>query len=135
MTEAVRLWGLGQRSYQRGGALIRLADLRLRQGRIEEAERLLDGLDVHNDPEAARPFAAIHFARGETAVAGDILERALEQIDPLTTGTSPLLALLVEVRLAANQINDGTRWNDMAPLRRGTSGSPLEASRHDFEIA
>lgn len=108
LTEAVRLWGLGQRSYLRGGALVRLADLRIRQGRIEEAEQLLDGLDVNTDPEAARPFAAIHLARGETAVAGDILERALQQIDPLTTGASPLLALLVEVHLAANQVDEAT---------------------------
>ena len=106
LTEAVRLWGLGQRSYLRGGALVRLADLRLRQGRLEEAEQLLDGLDVNTDPEAARPFAAIHLARGETALAGDVLERALEQVDPLTTGTSPLLALLVDVHLAADQVEE-----------------------------
>ena len=46
LTEAVRLWGLGQRSLLRNGALVRLADLRVRQGRFEEAEQLLDGLDV-----------------------------------------------------------------------------------------
>jgi hypothetical protein len=45
LTEAVRLWGLGQRSGLRVGALARLADLRVRQGRLEEAEQLLDGLD------------------------------------------------------------------------------------------
>ena len=38
----------------RGGALVRLADLRVRQGRFEEAEQLLDGLDA--DAEAARPL-------------------------------------------------------------------------------
>ena len=62
LTEAVRLWGLGHRSL-RGGALARLADLRVRQGRFEEAEQLLDGLDGHMD--AARPLAAIQLARGE----------------------------------------------------------------------
>ena len=46
LTDAVRLWALGQRSL-RGGALARLADLRVRQGRFEEAEQLLDGLDGH----------------------------------------------------------------------------------------
>ena len=51
LTEAVRLWGLGHRSL-RGGALARLADLRARQGRYEEAEQLLDGLE--GDLDAAR---------------------------------------------------------------------------------
>ena len=66
LTEAVRLWGLGQRSLLRSGALVRLADLRVRQGRFEEAEQLLDGIDVTDDAEAARPLAAIHLAKGET---------------------------------------------------------------------
>jgi hypothetical protein len=70
LTEAVRLWGLGQRS-MRGGAMIRLADLRVRQGRFEEAELLLDGLDA--DVEAARPLAALHLARGDLSLAKDIL--------------------------------------------------------------
>jgi DNA-binding CsgD family transcriptional regulator len=99
LTEAVRLWGLGQRSL-RGGALARLADLRVRQGRFEEAEQLLDGMDA--DIEAARPFAAIHLGRGNVSLARDILERALDQFDPLSTATTPLLALLVDVYLAAD---------------------------------
>jgi hypothetical protein len=57
LTEAVRLWGLGQRSALRRGALVRLADLRARQGRVEEAEQLLSGIDVDAEPEAARPLA------------------------------------------------------------------------------
>jgi DNA-binding CsgD family transcriptional regulator/Tfp pilus assembly protein PilF len=99
LTEAVRLWGLGQRSGLRGGALIRLADLRVRQGRFEEAEQLLEGL--HAEAEAARPLAAIRLARGQTALARDVLERALEQLDPLGTATASLLALMVDVHLAA----------------------------------
>lgn len=98
LTEAVRLWGLGQRSL-RVGALVRLADLRVRQGRLEEAEQLLDGLDT--DPEAARPLAAVHLARGQTALARHVLERALHQIDPVSTAAAPLLVLLVDVHLAA----------------------------------
>jgi DNA-binding NarL/FixJ family response regulator len=106
LTEAVRLWGLGQRSFLRGGALARLADLRVRQGRFEEAEQLLDGLDVNADTEAARPLAAISLARGETSLARDILERALDQVDPLSTAAAPLLALLVDVYLAANLLDE-----------------------------
>ena len=59
LTEAVRLWGLGHRSL-RGGALARLADLRVRQGRFEEAEQLLDGLE--GDIDAAVPRGAVYLA-------------------------------------------------------------------------
>jgi tetratricopeptide (TPR) repeat protein len=79
LTEAVRLWGLGHRSL-RSGALARLADLRVRQGRFEEAEQLLDGLAGQAD--AARPLAAIQLAKGETSLARETLERALEHVDP-----------------------------------------------------
>ena len=105
LTEAVRLWGLGQKSL-RGGALVRLADLRVRQGRFEEAAQLLDGLDAATDAAVARPLAAIHLASGRAALARDVLERALEQIDPQGTSAAPLLALLVDVHLGANSIDD-----------------------------
>ncbi|MCU1350042.1 MAG: LuxR family transcriptional regulator [Acidobacteria bacterium] len=103
LTEAVRLWGLGHRLL-RSGALARLADLRVRQGRYEEAELLLDGLDGQLD--AARPLAAIHLARGETSLAKDTLERALDQVDPLGTAVAPLLSLLVDVHLAGKALDD-----------------------------
>ncbi len=101
LTEAVRLWGLGQRSSLRAGALVRLADLRVRQGRFEEAEQLLDGLDPDTFHEAARSVAAIRLARGQTALAADVLERALAELDPSSTAAAPLMALLVDVHLAA----------------------------------
>ena len=41
LSEAVRLRGVGQRSALRRGALVRLAELRLRQGRIDDAAQLL----------------------------------------------------------------------------------------------
>jgi DNA-binding CsgD family transcriptional regulator len=97
LTEAVRLWGLGWSSL-RAGAIIRLADLRVRQGRLEEAERLLDGMDVHT--EAARPIAAMHLARGNTALGEAVLDRALAQMEPVSVATAPLLALMVDVRIA-----------------------------------
>ncbi len=102
LSEAIRLWGLGQRSGLRAGALLRLADLRVRQGRFEEAEQFLADSFVHPN-DAARPLAAVHLARGETAIAADLLERALANTEPDSTATAPLLALLVDVHLAADQ--------------------------------
>ena len=63
-------------SARREAALIRLADLRIRQGRLEEAAQLLVGLDQH--PDAVRTMAFLHLARGQTARARDLLERATE---------------------------------------------------------
>jgi DNA-binding NarL/FixJ family response regulator len=102
LSAAVRLWGRGHRSALRRGALIRLADLRVRQGRVEEAEQLL--ADLTADPEATHPLAAIHLARGATALAADVLERGLAQLGVDSAATAPLLALLVDVHLAAGQI-------------------------------
>jgi DNA-binding NarL/FixJ family response regulator/Tfp pilus assembly protein PilF len=97
LTEAVQLWALGWRSL-RPGALSRLAALRVRQGRLEEAEQLLDGLGVNAD--TACSLAAIHVARGEYALARDDLTQTLADIDSASTAAVPLLAMLVEVELA-----------------------------------
>jgi DNA-binding NarL/FixJ family response regulator len=106
LTEAVRLWGLGQRSWLRSGALVRLADLRVRQGRLEEARQLLDGLDI--DPDAARTMAAIHLADGEAGLARDVLERALEVVEPGSTASAPLLAMLIDVQLEQGALDEAT---------------------------
>lgn len=111
LTEAVRLWSLGQKSL-RGGALIRLADLRVRQGRLEEAEQLLEGLDPTTDLEAARPLAALHLAKGHVQLATDVLERALERTDSSSTGAAPLLALLVDAHLSADHLEQAAAAAD-----------------------
>jgi DNA-binding NarL/FixJ family response regulator len=100
LTSAVRLWGVGQRSLLRRGALVRLADLRVRQGRYEEAELLLAEVDPVAESDAARPLAAIHLAKGETTLARDVLEGALEVVDRGGTQAAVLLELLVQVLVA-----------------------------------
>jgi len=103
LTDAVRLWELGHTALRRG-ALVRLADLRVRQGRLEEAEQFLDGLDLDND--AARPWAALHLSRGNTELAVDVIQRAVHAMDPACIAAAPLWSLLVEVHLAAGQIDE-----------------------------
>jgi DNA-binding CsgD family transcriptional regulator/Tfp pilus assembly protein PilF len=51
-----------------------LAELRLRQGRVEEAERLLDGLE--GEPAALPALVALHLEGGDLALAGALLDRA-----------------------------------------------------------
>ncbi|WP_084959224.1 LuxR family transcriptional regulator [Thermoactinospora rubra] len=104
LTEAVRLWGLGRRSMLRAGALARLADLRVRQGRFEEAEQLLQDADPEADIEVARSLAAVRLAQGRPVLAVDLAERALHQVDRHGTEAAPLLALLVEAHLTAGEV-------------------------------
>ena len=103
LTDAIGLWGLGQRSALRSGAVVRLAELRVRQGRFEEAEQLLEGVDSHIAGEAARSVATIHLARGEVELARDVMERALVQVDVDGAAAAPLWALLVDAHLAADR--------------------------------
>jgi DNA-binding CsgD family transcriptional regulator/Tfp pilus assembly protein PilF len=101
LTGAVRLWAIGPKG-QREAALIRLAQLRLRQGRFEDAEQLLSGVD-RGSVEAAATVAALHHVRGEDELAVEVVERALSG-----TGTSaaaaPLLVLLTDLHLAAGDV-------------------------------
>src|SRR4029453_13967874 len=75
LLEAARHFDQGMPE-RRDGAVIRLAGLRVRQGRLEEAALLLQGLEQH--PDVVPTLAALHLARGDTALARDLLERATE---------------------------------------------------------
>jgi len=117
--------GMPQR---RAAAMIRLADLRVRQGRLEEAALLLDGLDRH--PDAVRTLAALHLARGEVALARDLLERATAAPDDEvpTVGEStmvgPLLALLVDVHLEEGDLGAAERAALRLDLVAGAQRGP-----------
>jgi DNA-binding CsgD family transcriptional regulator len=114
-------------SGRRDAAIIRLGDLRVRQGRLEEAARLLEGLEHH--PDAVRALAALHLARGEVALARDLLERATEGPDdevPMAGESSmvgPLLVLLVDVDLEEGDLDAAAlvadRLDRIAAAQRG----------------
>ncbi len=95
LTEAVRLWTVGKKTL-RGGAVARLAALRIRQGRYDEAAGLLEG---EHSGEAAAPRAALHLARDEALLARELLEQELTTADPGSSSCLPLLALLVEAQV------------------------------------
>ncbi|HEX5782393.1 MAG TPA: response regulator transcription factor, partial [Solirubrobacteraceae bacterium] len=97
---AIRTFEQGYRA-ARAIPLLRLADLRVRQGRFEEAERLLEGGDWH--PAARRLLATIAWGRGDLRLAEDRARLCLESEDPSDPACAPLLALLVEIRLARGE--------------------------------
>ncbi len=79
----------------------KLAELRILQGRIEEAERLLTGYE--DLTEALGANVAIHRMKGEHAVAASLLLRRLNQVGD-TVVAVPLLSTLVEVQLTQGNV-------------------------------
>jgi ATP/maltotriose-dependent transcriptional regulator MalT len=75
-----------------------MAELRIRQGRLTEAERLLAGREEH--PSSLRALAQLRIADGQPKVAAALLERGLSAVEGDTVATTQLLAPLVDARLA-----------------------------------
>ncbi len=76
--EALRIGESAERALY-GEALAGLAQLRLAQGRLEEAERLLDGFDNH--VASTTVLAGLRLARNDPATATRILRRRLHEMD------------------------------------------------------
>src|SRR5919106_1364993 len=93
-----------ERGYRGDAAfpLVRLAELRVRQGRFEEAERVMADLEWH--PLARLAAAAIALGRRELPLAEELARLCLDEAaddDPgAGPGAGPVLELLVAVQLA-----------------------------------
>ena len=98
--EALQRHADRRRSAGRALPLAVLAGLRLRQGRSEEAERLLAGLDDH--PAALAPLVQLHLQRGDHPVARALLDRRADGGDD-----GERLALEGAVALAAGDLDAG----------------------------
>jgi DNA-binding CsgD family transcriptional regulator len=99
---AARVFDSGLRA-MRAAPLIRLAGLRVRQGRFEEGERLLQGNESR--PAARQVLATIALARGDLALAEDLARLCLEGEDASDPACAPLLELLVEIHVARNDLD------------------------------
>lgn len=82
--------------------LARLAELRIRQGRYEEAERLIE--DVEDHPRAVATGIAVLLASGKAQAAAAACERRLQRIGA-DVGGGELLPLLVQARLALGDVD------------------------------
>ena len=94
---ALRIGGSAERSLY-GAALATLAELRVAQGRPDEAAELLRGFEDH--VAAAYPRAQLHLRRGEPDLAASILDRRLDGVGKHCLDAVPLGELRVEVDLA-----------------------------------
>src|SRR5688500_2309065 len=80
----------------------RLAELRVMQGRFGEAEELLHGFE--DDPAAIDAAVTLRLARGEAAAAARLLEARLAAVGRHSLLAAPILARLVEARIAELEI-------------------------------
>jgi DNA-binding NarL/FixJ family response regulator len=104
LTEAIRAFEAGHQALK-VHAVLKLADLRVSQGRLEEAEVLLAGQE--DQGAAVAPLARLSLARGQPQMARAALEQALAG-DLAPMYRAPILRLLVEAQLAVPEV-DGAR--------------------------
>jgi DNA-binding CsgD family transcriptional regulator len=80
----------------------RLAEIRVLQGRFDEAEHLLAGFE--DEPEALEASVALRLARGEPEAAAALLEHRLHELGRSNLLAAPVLGRLVEAKLAVGDV-------------------------------
>ena len=99
----------------------------MRQGRLEEAERLLEGGEWH--PTARRLAAVIALARGDTTLAAELGELCSEGAELADPTCVPALELLVMTRLAIGDVPAAREAADrIALIAAGCGLERVEAS-------
>ena len=105
---------------------IALAELRIRQGRLTEAEQLLLGKEGRF--QALLPAARLHLARGDAELARATAERGLRAIGNDRLRAMELLSLLVDIELMAGDIDAASRrCADLAERSKGIEVPALSA--------
>lgn len=134
LTEAIRTFERGHRGL-RVQAVIKLAELRLSQGKLDEAGVLLAGLE--DQAAAVVPLARLWWRKGEPALARALLEQGLpQQAPPDATADSlyqlPALLLLTDILLTTE--NADAVAPILARLTRlaEQAGSPLLSAQMAF---
>jgi DNA-binding CsgD family transcriptional regulator len=106
-----------------GGYVVRLAGLRVRQGRLAEAAELLVGAE--HDSNAVRPQLELHPARGEAELAAARAERFLRERGESEL-TAPVLLLLARAHLMrADQDAAAGVAKQLQDLAASRSSGPL----------
>jgi DNA-binding NarL/FixJ family response regulator len=98
----------------------RLADIRVLQGRFDEAEQLLIGIE--DDPDAIRVSAAMRIARGEARTAEALLMRRLDELGWDNLLAAPLLEQLVQARIADERTPEARDAAEALGTIAGSSG-------------
>lgn len=128
LVNALDLLPVGIASWQ--SARCRLADLRLRQGKLEQVEQLLAGLDHH--PDAVAPYAALYLATSRSDLAVELLDRVLNTATHERHAIVPLLALSIDAHLARGDLpsagQSSQRLTELVNDQPSTYGRALAAA-------
>ena len=98
----------------------RLAEIRVLQGRFDEAEQFLSGFE--DEPEAVQAAVALRLARGEPQAAAALLERRLDELGRSNLLAAQLLGRLVEARIAEGELGAARAAADELRSIAATSG-------------
>ena len=107
-----------------------LAELRIRQGRLPEAEQLLAGREEH--PASLRALALLRIAENRPGVAIALLRRGLRATEGHVIRATQLLAPLVDASLACGDLASARAACEELTLHAQTSGMRLVAARADL---
>ena len=105
---------------------VKLAEVRVLQGRLEEAAALLEGRE--GLPEAIMPAADLDLANGEPALASARLLRRLNAVGREGMLGAPLLARLVEAQLAGGDLEAASASVADVGAAAEDSGHPMIAA-------
>ncbi|HVL93517.1 MAG TPA: LuxR C-terminal-related transcriptional regulator [Acidimicrobiales bacterium] len=106
-------------------ALARLAGLRIRQGRLEDADHVLASLNegIEAEAEASLLTAALTLARGDAAAAGRLLEQRLRHVQNHRWHLAAALDLLVDAWVAAGRFDAAADAADRLRTAAGEASS------------
>jgi len=95
-----------------------LAELRLAQGRIEDAARVLHGLEGRDEAVAA--IAMLHLAQNEPSLAATALRRRLDAVDSERLDVAALIELLGQTEIALG-MGDAAAVRARSLVKRGAA--------------
>ncbi|MEJ7784585.1 MAG: LuxR C-terminal-related transcriptional regulator [Solirubrobacteraceae bacterium] len=110
-----------------------MAELRVRQGRLAEAERLLSGREEH--PSSWRALALLRIADGQPKMATALLEQGLAAAEGNAVRATQLLSPLVDARLACGDTTGAQAAAEQLAGHARDSAIRLVEARADLAAA
>lgn len=124
LLQAIAAFNAGHRAL-RVHAVLKLADLRVSQGRLEEAQAMLSGYEESGS--AVLPMSRLYLARGEVQMARAVLEQNLRSRpgETLSLDSAPLLLLMVEVLIVLEEADEAREVAEHLARLARKAGSDL----------
>lgn len=125
----------GQRSpfFAQVNSRVAMADLRVKQGRLADAELLLFGLD--DRIEALVPLARLRLARQDYDLAIAVARRGVRMLGSARTRTIPLLAVIADAALAGGDLESASAAAAQAVRLAATANQPALRAEASLAIA